>query len=292
MTRSSAPSPAGISVADTAKWVAMYRAMESERPDAIFHDPFARRLAGARGADILERMPRGRTFAWPMIVRTALIDELVTQAVGRDGVDFVVNLAAGLDARPYRMELPPDLHWVEVDYPATIEEKAAALAGETPHCRLERIGTDLADTDARRSLFERLGAMGTRGLVITEGLMVYLTSEQAGELARDLAAAANFRFWVTDIAAPWVLKLMKRTWSRGFADASVFRFAPEEGAEFYARFGWRLAQYRSTFLESRRLKRESPMAWIWRVFYPRVIRQEATRRSGPMTGTILLTRER
>jgi methyltransferase (TIGR00027 family) len=290
MTRSPAPSQA-ISVADTAKWVAMYRAIESERPDALFHDPFARRLAGKRGAEILERMPRGRAFAWPMIVRTALIDELISRAVLRDGVDLVVNLAAGLDARPYRMDLPPSLHWVEVDYPTTIDEKAAALAGETPRCNLERLGADLADLDARRALFERLGSTGTRGLVITEGLMVYLTAEQAGGFARDLATVPNFRFWVTDIAAPWVLKLMKRTWSRGFADASVFRFAPEEGAVFYARFGWQLAEYRSTFLESRRLKRESPMAWIWPLLYPRVIRQEATRRSGPMTGTILLERE-
>src|SRR5438093_1410244 len=39
------PSPIS-SVSDTARWVAMYRAMESERPDALFHDPYARRLAG------------------------------------------------------------------------------------------------------------------------------------------------------------------------------------------------------------------------------------------------------
>src|SRR5437764_449135 len=48
MTASS-PSPIS-SVSDTARWVAMYRAMESERPDALFHDPYARRLAGDAGA--------------------------------------------------------------------------------------------------------------------------------------------------------------------------------------------------------------------------------------------------
>jgi len=38
------------SVSDTARWVALYRAMESDRPDALFRDPYARRLAGAAGA--------------------------------------------------------------------------------------------------------------------------------------------------------------------------------------------------------------------------------------------------
>jgi O-methyltransferase involved in polyketide biosynthesis len=36
-------------VSDTARWVAMYRAQESARPDALFHDPWAERLGGDRG---------------------------------------------------------------------------------------------------------------------------------------------------------------------------------------------------------------------------------------------------
>jgi O-methyltransferase involved in polyketide biosynthesis len=40
-------------VSDTARWVAVYRAMETARPDAIFRDPFAERLAGERGLEIV-----------------------------------------------------------------------------------------------------------------------------------------------------------------------------------------------------------------------------------------------
>ncbi|HEV2037224.1 MAG TPA: class I SAM-dependent methyltransferase [Candidatus Eremiobacteraceae bacterium] len=282
--------PPGMSVADTAKWVAMYRAIESERQDPLFHDPYARRLAGAQGEDILKRMPRARAFAWPMIVRTAIIDELLMQAIERDRVDLIVNLAAGLDARPYRMQLPANLQWVEVDYPQTIEHKSKALAGEAPRCKLERIGADLADVDSRPRLFERINALGLRGLVITEGLMVYLTREQAGRFAQDLAAQPNFRYWMTDIVAPFIMKMMKRTWSRQLASAP-FRFAPEEGAAFYEQYGWRLDQYRSTFLEARRLRRESNIAWLWRLLYPRFVRQEVNRRSGPMTGVALMLRQ-
>ena len=280
-----------ISVSDTATWVAMYRAIESDRPDALFHDPYARKLAGEKGEELLRRMPRARQYAGPMIVRTTAIDNLIKEVIQRDRIDLVVNLAAGLDARPYRMELPQSLQWVEVDYPRMIEEKSKALAGETPHCKLERFGIDLADPDSRRALLQRVGAMGTKGLVISEGLLVYLSAEQVSELAQDLAAQPTFRFWITDIAAPLILKIMKRTWSRRFtADSATFQFAPKEGAAFFTRYGWQLECYHSTFLDLFRLHREPSMAWLWRLFYPRWASQEVNRRSGPMTGTLLLFR--
>ena len=123
--------------------------------------------------------------------------------------------------------------------------------------------------------------------------MIYLSREQAGELARDLAAAASLRYWILDIAAPFILKLMARTWSRHLGSSAEFRFAPEEGAAFYESYGWRLEEYRSNWLEARRLHREPPvMGFVWRLLYPRVVRQEATRRLGPMTGVVLLARER
>jgi len=93
-------------VYDTARWVAVYRAQETERPDAIFRDPFARRLAGDRGEQIEQLKPLGGDSTWSMVTRTYLIDELVKAELQR-GADLVINLAAGLDARPYRMQLPP-----------------------------------------------------------------------------------------------------------------------------------------------------------------------------------------
>src|SRR5947207_15255121 len=85
-------------ISDTARWVAMYRAIETERKDAIFRDPFARRLAGARGEEILRAMPKGRAFGWPMVVRTAVFDELIMRAVEGGGVGSWLKLAGGLDA--------------------------------------------------------------------------------------------------------------------------------------------------------------------------------------------------
>src|SRR5262245_58532812 len=45
-------------VADAARWAAHSRALESERPDALFRDPLARRLAGEHGRSIAERLAR------------------------------------------------------------------------------------------------------------------------------------------------------------------------------------------------------------------------------------------
>jgi len=118
-------------VSDTARWVAVYRARETERPDAHFRDPFARRLAGERGEQIAKSMPLGRDNDWSMITRTYLGDQFINAQV-QQGVDMVVNLAAGLDARPYRMVLPAFLKWVEVDLPEILAYKEEILRGEKP----------------------------------------------------------------------------------------------------------------------------------------------------------------
>src|SRR5262245_24879513 len=110
MTASVTPPTGRIDhVSDTARWVAVYRAMDTERPDALFRHAYARRLAGSEGEAIVRAVPRGRQMAWAMIVRTQVFDEVILELIARERIDMVVNLAAGLDARPWRMELPPTL---------------------------------------------------------------------------------------------------------------------------------------------------------------------------------------
>src|SRR5262249_27457285 len=101
-------------VSDTARWIAVYRAWESARPDPLFSDPLAARLAGEKGRAIAALAPRQVRSGWPMIVRTRLMDDLVLKSL-RDGCDCVVNLAAGLDTRPYRLPLADSLTWIEAD---------------------------------------------------------------------------------------------------------------------------------------------------------------------------------
>ncbi len=271
-------------VSDTARWVALYRAMESERPDALFHDPYARRLAGERGERILDSMRKGRAWAWPMVVRTAVMDELILRAVERDGVSTVLNLAAGLDTRPYRLPLTPSLRWVEVDFPDVIAYKQQQLAGERPTCTLEQAGVDLTDVARRRALFGEIGAAARQVLVVSEGLLIYLTPEQVAALARDLAAPAPFRWWLIDLPSPRLLKMMEKTWGRAVAAGNApFQFAPAEGTRFFEAHGWREAEFRSMWEESLRLKRTMRLAWLWNLIgrlYPKRKREEFRRFSG------------
>jgi methyltransferase (TIGR00027 family) len=269
-------------VSDTARWVAVYRAMETARPDAIFRDPFADRLAGERGHQILDAMPQGRATAWPMIVRTAVFDEIVLDAVRNRNVDLVVNLAAGLDARPWRLPLPPSLHWVDVDLPGILNYKTGMLREEKPVCRYEAVTTDLTDAAARRPLFARLGAGSSRALVISEGLLIYLAPEEVAALAADLHAQPGFREWLFDLASPELLKRLSKTWGKSLASAP-FRFAPAEGTEFFRPHGWREGKFLSLWEEARRLNRTMKGAWLWNLIgklMPRRMRENARRFSG------------
>jgi len=277
-------------VSDTARWVALYRAMESERSDALFRDPYARRLAGERGERILASMRKGQAWAWPMIVRTAVMDELILRAIERDGADTVLNLAAGLDTRPYRLPLKATLRWVEVDFPDVIAYKQEQLAGERPACALEQVGIDLTDVAGRRALFGQIGAAPRRVLVVSEGLLIYLNPEQVAALAADLAVPRSFRWWLIDLGSPRLLKMMEKTWGRAVAAGNApFRFAPAEGTRFFEPHGWREAEYRSMWEESLRLKRTMRGAWLWGLIgrlYPKAKREQFRR----MSGIVLLQR--
>jgi methyltransferase (TIGR00027 family) len=277
-------------VSDTARWVALYRAMESERPDALFHDPYARRLAGERAERIVGSLPKGKTMSWPMVVRTVVLDELIQRAVQRDGVDTVLNLAAGLDTRPYRLPLPPELRWIEVDFPDVIAYKREQLAGAKPACTLEQVGLDLTEISRRQGLFAGIGSASKQVLVVSEGLLIYLTPEQVGALAEDLAVPPTFRWWLIDLTGPRILKRMEKTWGRAVAAGNApFQFAPAEGTRFFEAHGWVEADFRSMWEEANRLNRaEVPFAWLWRLMgrFSSERREEYRR----MAGMVLLRR--
>jgi len=244
-------------ISDTALWVAVYRAQESERADAVFRDPYASKLAGDRGLQIAAAMPFARRHSWAYTARTWLVDQFIAQSV-RQGTDMVINLAAGLDSRPYRMQLPASLHWIDVDLPDILNYKQEVLAAEHPVCRLERAPLDLRDTPARRALFQRLGDETREALIVSEGLMIYLDAADVAELARDLAAPATFRWWVTDLTSPALLRMLQKSIGGLLVDAGLpLKFAPREGPAFFAPYAWEAGETHSLLPTAARLKRLS-----------------------------------
>ncbi|MEO7457129.1 MAG: class I SAM-dependent methyltransferase [Gemmatimonadaceae bacterium] len=273
-------------VSDTARWVAVYRAMETARPDAIFRDPYADRLAGQQGRDIVDTMKEGRATAWAMIVRTAVMDEMIMDRIKGAGVDTVLNLAAGLDARAWRLPLPPSLHWVDVDLPAMSEYKATQMRGETPACRYEAIPADLTNDAVRDALFATIGASAKTMLVITEGLLIYLDAQQVTSLARAIHVMPSARWWITDIASPRLMKMLEKNWKPALEKGNApFKFAPESSTEFFEPLGWHEVVFRSTMSEAQRLKRGVRMMWLWSLIgrlMPAKSRNEMFRMSGQL----------
>jgi methyltransferase (TIGR00027 family) len=242
-------------ISDTARWAAVFRARETERPDAMFRDPYAERLAGKLGVDIANTLPEGNKHAWAWVARTYLFDQFITQEL-QQGTDMVVNLAAGLDARPYRMKLPASFQWIEVDLPEILTYKEGILANEKPTCALERVRLDLSDGHARRSLFAELDRRASKILVLTEGLLIYLSAEEVGALARDLAAGSHFQRWILELGSPGLLRMMQRTAGKQLSEVGApFKFAPAEGPAFFTPHGWEPMDVKSLLKTATQFKR-------------------------------------
>jgi methyltransferase (TIGR00027 family) len=242
--------------------------MESSRSDALFQDPLASSLAGERGLQSARHLPDG---AWVVAIRTVVIDGFLLSAIS-SGIDTIINVGAGLDTRPYRMDLPVTVRWFEVDHPSVIERKTALLRDETPRCSLERWGLDLTDRDARRELFGRIGATSARAMALTEGVIGYLDVDEVGSLANDLHAMPPCELWVTDYFSKQLLRHYQR---RQPMPSVPVRFDVTDWEGFFEGRGWRVREIRYLGEESQRLRRPIPGTLIdrmLRVFSSRLLR--------------------
>ena len=190
-----------------------------------------------------------------------IIDDLIEQAVA-EGVDTILNLGAGLDTRPYRMELPPSLRWVEVDFPAVIDLKNQQLADDQPNCRVERFKFDLTDRASRRELFAEINKGANKILVLTEFVIPYLTEADVAELADDLRRLSQIGYWIVDS--------FPRNWRRDPAlgnKRTRFLFKPLDWFGFFADHDWRPKEIRYISIEAKRLGRPFPRSALdkfWR----------------------------
>ncbi|NET31674.1 MAG: SAM-dependent methyltransferase [Cyanothece sp. SIO1E1] len=255
-------------VSDTAFLTALYRALESDRPDALFHDPYARKLAGVRGEQVFRQMPYPEKLAPGAIVRTCVLDELILRSVEQNGVEAVLNLGAGLDTRAYRLPLPKSLLWVEADMLNIIDYKTRILADHQPICTLQSVALDVTNAAARQDVLQHIGTHATQILVVTEGLIVYMQSEQVITLARDLWVQPQVVGWLTDLVSPLWLKVMGKVvnTSEQATHTAQFQFAPEDGGNFFRELGWDTVEFRSVLEDGQQLQRlelPEPLLALW-----------------------------
>ncbi|HZA12186.1 SAM-dependent methyltransferase [Mycobacterium sp.] len=160
-------------VASTGRLVAAMRAEETQRDDRLFTDPFAERLAGEEGRRLLaEAVAATGTPSAQIVVRTRFWDEALLRAQA-DGARQFVILAAGMDARAYRLPWHADTTVYEVDQANVIAVKDELLAGERPRCRRVTIGIDLAN-DWPKVLQSQGFTTTAKTVWLVEGLLQYL----------------------------------------------------------------------------------------------------------------------
>lgn len=248
-------------VSDTAFWVAFYRSVESEKKDALFRDPLAALLAGEYGKRVSGSMRPFEKYAyWSVTVRTPLVDEYILKYAGQ-GYRTVINLGAGLDTRPYRLSLPPELQWIEVDFPKIIELKDERLKNQKPNCSLERIGLDLSNRSKRAGLFGELNARVGPAVVLTEGVVPYLDEDAVAGLAHDIRQQSNFQLWVAEYYSPEMYPRYQSQKFKNSLGGSPFRFFPSDWFSFFENCGWTQKEMTYLYDEAVKHNRKFPLPW-------------------------------
>ena len=275
-------------ISDTAFWVCAYRAEETKRQDALFKDPLADLLAGEKGHSIARMMSDSRYSSWTIVIRTCVIDEMIDKLIRQNDIEMVVNLGAGLDTRPYRLDIPKSIQWIEIDYPHLIEFKDTKLKEEAPRCQLERIGVDLSNVNDRQKLFEQLNSYNKKTLVLTEGVIPYLSEEQVGSLAADLRSTPNFSYWITEYHSTELYKHQRNKRKNSEMGNSPFQFFPDNWFDVFNKNGWSLKENNYLFEKGRELSRPFPLPFWAKALYA-FIPKKQIEKVKKMSGFVLWT---
>jgi methyltransferase (TIGR00027 family) len=197
------------------------------------------------------------------VARTKIIDDAIADALA-NGCDRVLNLAAGLDTRPYRLDLPPELIWIEADLPKLLAEKTQLLSDQAPRCKLTRTAVDLSVPHARDAFFNDALDGATKTLVLTEGLSMYLEAADVAALS-DVIKRPEVTWWMLDFAFPGLKKRMNKHVA-GISENAPFKFAPENGLAFFEDRGWRTVEAESVLEAAHRFHRlpiwMRPLVWL------------------------------
>jgi methyltransferase (TIGR00027 family) len=233
-------------VSDTALMVAACRALESETPLGFVRDPFAARLAGERGHAILRALPQPHVMQFGIGVRSHLLDDLLLQTLASHSIATVICVGCGLDTRPWRLDLSPDLRWIEVDFPDMLDYKDKIMSAETPHCRRERMTADVNDAAQRSALWAAVGP--APALLITEGLLMYLPAATIDALSAETWQQSGIAHWINDLNTAAFSKAIQMDTISSVRNVQAADFLHgEQILEVILRHGW-VSEARRSYL--------------------------------------------
>jgi methyltransferase (TIGR00027 family) len=232
----------------TSLWVAANRARETESPGRLFADPFARPLAGEEGFALLARSQAtkpGPPSEGPdpyLSIRTRFFDDALIGAVGERPEAQVVLLAAGMDARAFRLNWPVGVALYEVDRQEVFDQKEPVLRdlGAQQACTRRIVPADL-ERDWIGPLLAAGFDPGRPSAFLAEGLLFYLEESVADALLAGLSRIACTDSWLgADLVDP---SLLASPYVRSFLDelgrlGCPWRLATSDPEQFFGRHGW------------------------------------------------------
>lgn len=234
-------------VSRTAQWTAAARALETEREDRLFADPYARTVAGTVGFELLDRYAGAGTVPF-LAIRTTYLDRAIGRAMREQEIRQVVFLAAGMDTRYYRLDWPTGVTVYELDRPALLETKAAMLAGEPEPAGRERrtVAVDLTQ-DWTGPLKEAGWRSEQPTLWVVEGLLFFLPEDAVRTLITTLwQHSAPGSVLLGDVISKAALE---NPLSRPFMkvleeDGNPWLFGTEEPEQLLTSCGWTVREVR------------------------------------------------
>ncbi|WP_343602120.1 class I SAM-dependent methyltransferase [Mycobacterium sp.] len=251
------------SVGATATMVAVSRALASQGPDALLHDPLADPLVRAVGVPPFIRMLDGevtvdddpllrpQAMNEQIAVRTRFFDDFFRAATDA-GIRQAVILASGLDTRAYRLPWPADTVVYEIDQPQVIDFKTRTLAdlGADPAADRRPVAVDLRD-DWPNALRAAGFDPARPAAWSAEGLLPYLPPEAQDRLFDNVTAlsAPGSRIATEHLPDPSAFtaeraRQLSQRWSRlGFELNMADLFYPGERstvAEYLSTHGWQV----------------------------------------------------
>ncbi|MFI1355895.1 SAM-dependent methyltransferase [Streptomyces sp. NPDC020898] len=243
-----------IGVGQTALFIAWMRQMESERPDALFRDPLAGAMLSALAedpvlADVAEVIKQTHTsargFPTYFAVRTRFFDDEILAGV-RGGIRQVVTLAAGVDGRTVRLDLPDGTQWYEVDLPEMTEFKDGLIAhsGLPLRCARHGIAADLREdwsVPLRAAGFDP----GLPTVWLVEGLLMYLTDAAGEALLAGVSklSAPGSRLTLEHLKAAMLQEEGRPARERVEEQGARWLSARDDLAEWLGGHGWRARVY-------------------------------------------------
>jgi methyltransferase (TIGR00027 family) len=224
----------------TSRLTAAARARETERPDRLFDDPYAAKLAGPEGFSFLDQHWGAFGATWPSFeVRTRYFDDYLLDATLKRNVRQVVIAAAGLDTRAFRLPWPQDVTVFELDQAEVLAYKASILdqTGAKPRCARKLISVDLRD-DWRPLLLAAGYRPEAPSVWLVEGLAMYLPEAANVRLFTEIAEISSMESHLALDIIPSVIFNMTNFTDLYVSRGHPVKYATDDPLPLLRQCGW------------------------------------------------------